>query len=847
MTRTVPGSAPSTEIAAAEPVAPAAWWSRREDVRLLTGTASFTGDVNRHGQLHLRVVRSQEAHGLLRGIDTTAALAVPGVVRILTGADLEDVPRIPLRILTRPQLEGFRQPVLAVDKVRYVGEPVAVVVARSPALAEDAADLVEVDISPLPAVVDPTGPREVPVWDHAEDDVLCTFVGRDGDVDDELRGADVVVTEEFSTGRDTGLPLETRGLVAEWADGGRRLDLWGPVKFLKFTRMTVAGWFGIDPEAVTCHHVDVGGMFGPRGEVYPEDFLVPWAASVVGAPVKWVEDVNEHLQSINHSRGQRHRVTAAARASGELVALRVDSVVDYGAYARPIAGRVAELVVEGLPGPYRWGSLDLTCRAVATNKTPAGTMRGPSTFDTTFARERVLDLIAAGVGLDPVELRRRNLITAAELPYVQSFGGGGGGGSGGGGGGGDGGLATGQLPAGGPGSAAVAADPPMHDATYDSGDYHLVLDRLLEHVDVAALEEEISRRRGDGELVGYGLGCFLDHSGLGREESIRLDLVEGGRFRYITTASEIGQGLASMIAKVGAEALGVEESAVDVATNDTSEYGAGNGTFASRSTIFVGSAALDAARQLREAAQRELGAAENAARAPDWARMTPRTVIGRHESAQPTFGFGAHLAVVSLDPGTLHVTVERLVVAYDCGRAIDIDSVRGQLVGAAIQALGGTLFQELTFDAGGQPQSTTFLDFLVPTLGESLPVETVILELPGTVSNPLGVKGAGEAGVMGVGAAVANALSAAVDRPSAVTRLPVRPDDLLPFVPQPMGELQHARRDVAGDVGSLPRTAAVTPFLRRSPTSTACWALGAAVCAVVAARLIERMRKRSHD
>jgi CO/xanthine dehydrogenase Mo-binding subunit len=227
--------------------------------------------------------------------------------------------------------------------------------------------------------------------------------------------------------------------------------------------------------------------------------------------------------------------------------------------------------------------------------------------------------------------------------------------------------------------------------------------------------------------------------------------------------------------------------------------------------------------------------------------MTPRTVIGRHESAQPTFGFGAHLAVVSLDPGTLHVTVERLVVAYDCGRAIDIDSVRGQLVGAAIQALGGTLFQELTFDAGGQPQSTTFLDFLVPTLGESLPVETVILELPGTVSNPLGVKGAGEAGVMGVGAAVANALSAAVDRPSAVTRLPVRPDDLLPFVPQPMGELQHARRDVAGDVGSLPRTAAVTPFLRRSPTSTACWALGAAVCAVVAARLIERMRKRSHD
>jgi carbon-monoxide dehydrogenase large subunit len=841
MTRTLPGKARESDAPETPPAAPATWWARREDVRLLTGSASFTADVDREGQLYLRVVRSQEAHGLLRGIDTTQALAVPGVVRVLTGADLAVVPRIPLRILSRPELAGFLQPVLAVDKVRYVGEPVAVVVARSAALAEDAADLVEVDISPLPAVVDATGPREVPVWDHAKDDVLCSFVGRDGNVDDALGEADIVVTEVFSTGRDTGLPLETRGMVAEWADDGRRLELWGPAKFVKFTRQTVAGWFDIEPENVICHHVDVGGMFGPRGEVYPEDFLVPWAASVVGAPVKWVEDINEHLQAINHARGQQHRVTAAARASGELLALRVDSVVDYGAYARPIAGRIAELVVEGLPGPYRWGSLDLTCRAVATNKTPAGTMRGPSTFDTTFARERVLDLLAAGLGHDPVEFRRRNLISAEELPYVQSFG-----------------RATAErtLAAENPEHPAVGIDLPMHDATYDSGDYHLVLDRLLEHVDLAALKEEMSRRRDDGELLGYGVACFLDHSGLGREESIRLDLQEDGRFRYLTTASEIGQGLASMIAKVGAEALGVAEAAIDVVTNDTTEYGAGNGTFASRSTIFVGSAAMDAARQLREAAQRELGSAGGDGAPLDWARVTPRTVVGRHESAHPTFGFGAHLAVVSVDPGTLHVTVERLAVAYDCGRAIDIDSVRGQLVGAAIQGLGGTLFQELSFDAGGQPQSTTFMDFLVPTLSESPPVETVILELPGTVSNPMGVKGAGEAGIMGVGAAVGNALSAALGQPSAVTRLPVRADALLPFVPGPTRPAQrsapqpaapHPAAPHATETGGPPPPGvALRSFLRRRPTSSAGWKLGAAVSALVAVLLLERMRKRSH-
>lgn len=743
------------------------WWSRREDVRLLGGTATYAGDVDRDNQLFLRVVRSSVAHGELRAIDVGAALEVPGVVRVLTGQDLDRVPRIPLRILTRPELEQFLQPVLAVDRVRYVGEPVAVVLATSAARAEDGAELVDVDISPLPPVVDVDGDRQAPVWPDATGDEMCRFVARDGDVDRALIEADVVVTHEFSTGRDTGLPLETRALVAEWDEAGV-LHLWGPAKFVKFTRQTVASWFELESDQVVCHHVDVGGMFGPRGEVYPEDFLVPWAASLAKAPVKWVEDLNEHLQAINHSRGQTHRITVAASRSGELLGLRAESLVDYGAYARPIGGRVAELVVEGLCGPYRWNSLDLICRAVATNKTPTGTMRGPSTFDTTFARERTIDLLAAELGRDPIDLRRQNLIRADELPYLQSFGRG---------------TAHQSLPAEDPGHPAPGIDVPVHDVTYDSGDYHEVLQRLLEHVSLPEIEADIERRRRRREIVGYGIACFLDHSGLGREESIRLDLTEGGRFRYVTLGTEIGQGLASMVAKVGAAALGVPEERIDVVTNDTSDFGVGNGTFASRSTIFVGSAAMDAAVQLRDSVAAEVGRSPDALGGLPWDRATPRTVVGRHESAAPTFGFGAHLAVVSIDAGTADVTVEKLAVAYDCGRAIDMESVKGQLVGAAVQGLGGALFQELAFDEGGQPQSTTFLDFLVPTLTESPGVDVLVLELPGTTSNPLGVKGVGEAGIMGVGGAVANAVSSALGAPAAIDRLPVHPDAILPFLP----------------------------------------------------------------
>lgn len=736
-----------TAVVAETPAAPASTnnaygWTRREHERLTTGTGRYVGDISLPGERWMAVVRSPLPHGRIRGVDTAAAAVMPGVDAVLTAADLDEVPRIPLRILLRPEMEEYTQPVIARDLVRYVGEPVAVVVAASARAAEDAAGAVVLDIDELPVAVDPTTHHRVPIWADC-DDLLCgyeAYVGKPSDDADLVR-----VEETFTTGRDTGLPLETRGLIARWDSD--HLDMWGPTKFVRVTRQALSDWFRLPVELVTCHHIDVGGMFGPRGELYPEDFLVPWCARIVGAPVKWIEDRNEHFLTINHSRGQHIEISATARRDGTLVDLHARATIDMGAYARPIGSRVAELTVEAIPGPYRWLSLDVSSRGVATNKTPVGTMRGPATFDTTFARERVLDLLAAKLEMDPIELRLHNAIAAEHMPFMQYFG------------------------------------DKMHVMEYDSGDCVTVAEALFEHMDLSKIQEQIIARRAAGEWVGLGVGLFVTHSGLGQDEAIRLDLDDAGRFTYSTTASEVGQGLATMVASVGATELGLPEADIAVITNDTERFGEGNGVFASRGTIFVGAAARDAALQMRAVlAQHDQEADPSLERS--WKAIAPHTVVGRYDAGQLTFGFGAHLAVASVDQGTLEVRVERLGVAYDCGRAIDPGSVHGQLAGASVQGLGGTLFEELVYDDSGQPQSTTFLDFLVPTVAEVPEVEVVILELPGTTANPLGTKGAGEAGIMGVGAAVANAVCAALGAPRSVTHLPIRPSELLHHVPE---------------------------------------------------------------
>lgn len=731
---------------------------RLEDRPLLRGEGAYASDIRLDGQLALAVVRSNVAHGVLQAIDVSAALGAPGVHAVLTGADLGDVRRIPIRRAGRPGMERCLQPVLATDRVRYVGEPVAVVVADDRYLAEDAAELVEVTVDPLDPVVDATAAAALqPLHDGVDGNRLYALRGTSGDVDGAHRQAAVVVREELRSGRQTGLPIETRSVLARWRDDGT-LDLWGPTKFVHFTRQTIAGMLAVDPDDVVVHRIDVGGMFGTRGEVYPEDFLVPWAARVVGAPVQWIEDRREHLLSINHSRETVHSIELSVAADGTFLGLRDHVVLDAGAYSRPIGGRLGELVLETVPGPYRWQSIDVGCTAMLTNKTPVGTMRGPSGLESNFARERMIDIAARRLGIDPVEIRRRNLIPGSAMPFVRRL------------------------------------DGDIEPSTYDTGDYPALLQEVLERIGYDELERDVAIRRERGEAVGIGTGLFLEASGFGVTESASLRLDGDGRFVIGTSASEIGQGLASTLAAVAADALGVDPSLITVELGSTDAHGGGTGTFGSRTTIFVGSAVQRACIELLDRLRGELAIRRSVA--PEsigvcdeglvvggevcaWSHLGRHDVVGVHDADAPTVGFGAHVAVVAVDRGTGHVTVEQLAVAYDCGRAVRRESVASQLIGATVGAVGGTLLEELRYDDTGQPLSTTFMDYLVPTCGDVPRVEAVVLESGRVPGNPLGVKGAGEAGVQGVAAAVANAAAHAVCTTNGLRSIPIRPEAVL--------------------------------------------------------------------
>ncbi len=793
---------------------------RREDSRLLRGVASYVADVHVPDALSAAMVRSSFAYGAIRSVDVSGALAVPGVHAVMTAADLPVDIRIPMRRAARDGMEDRLQPVLAREVVRYVGEPIAVVVADDPYIAEVAADLVEVEIEPLqPATsVTDVGPGAPGPWDG---EPLYRFECAAGDVDDVFAAADVVVDIETIVERQTGLPMETRGVLARWI--GDELELWGPAKFVHYTTRIVAELLGLAPGSVRSHRVDVGGMFGTRGELYPEDLVVPIAARHVGRPVRWVEDRREHLLTINHSRGQHHTMSVAASADGELQGFRATCALDVGAYARPIGARLGELVVETLPGPYRWTDYAIDCTGVLTNKTPTGTMRGPSGLEANHTRERLVDLVAHRIGMDAVELRRRNLITPADLPFVRSFGGG------------------------------------VHDVIYDGGgDYPAILDQIVERAGEVGAPS-------DGRIRSRGVGAFVEASGIGAVETAEVELTSAGRFRVGTTASEIGQGLASMLARVAGDELGIPTDLVDVELGDSAAHDGGSGTYGSRTTIFVGSAVVAACRALRDelcasvAAEHDIDPSDVsiddlgltwAGGFVRWSELPPRTVIGEHRSDGPTFGFGAVVADLEIDPETGQTDVAALTVGYDCGQALDPRSVEGQLRGAAVQGLGGALLEALPYDDDGQPLATTFMDYLVPTCSDAPAVEVVMVESGPVAGNPLGVKGVGEAGLVGVGAAVANAVAAAGGGgPLRVERLPKRP--------QEVAEACGARpRDaaspppVADEVAANGRGRPATPAgvardleVNRWPTSRWVAAGGALVMLLLILRTLTR-RKR---
>ncbi|HET7571653.1 MAG TPA: xanthine dehydrogenase family protein molybdopterin-binding subunit [Gaiellaceae bacterium] len=710
--------------------------SSRDRTDLLLGGASFVADVVPEGCLSLAVVRSPEPHARVAGISAERARALPGVRAVLTAADLDRERTIPMRNHVRPHMEERLQPVLARDRVRYVGEPLALVVADDAYLAEDAAELVQLELEPLPPVASVEQGSPEPLFDGL-DNVICRWEAGDGDVEAAFAEASHVVSASYRVARTTAIPLEGRGVVASWSEDGS-LDLWGPTKFLDFTRRTVAGWFDLGEDRVRCRTVRVGGMFGVRGELYPEDFLVPWAARVVGSPVRWIEDRREHFLTINQSREQVHDYALALDADGRFLGFRSRASLDLGAYARPLGARLPMLVPILLPGPYRWPAFSVVSEGIATNKTPAGTIRGPGALDATLVREQTIDMAAARLGIDPLELRRRNFIAVGELPHTRSFG------------------------------------PEIPAETVESGDFAAMCDEFTARIGYAGLAEEAERRRESGEAVGVGLAAYLVDSAVGTTARARVSIA-GGRAAVRSTATDVGQGLEALLRRIAAGSLGLDPDLVDVEWGSTVDAPPSGGTAASRSTVVLGNAVRAACEALLE--RLELGAGELAGRIRE---LPPATAEGEFTPDEPTLGFGMHAALVSLDPELLEPRIERIAVAYDAGHVIDRSSVVGQLTGAAVQALGQTLYEEISYDDAAQPLTTTFMDYLLPTAAEAPPVEVVLFENPDP-GNPLGARGAGEAGVFGVAAAVASAVAQALGRAEeGVTELPISPRSLRP-------------------------------------------------------------------
>src|SRR6476469_2266086 len=388
---------------------------RLEDPPLVRGRGRFAADISFPHQLHMRIVRANHAHGRIAAIDTSAARALPGVVAVWSAADIADIPPIDFREGRIPALEPYRQPVLAIDKVRYVGDPVAAVFAEDPYVAEDAADLVVLEIEELPIVL--AAEAELGEFSAGRNTEVAVIHQGYGDVDAVLRSAPLVVELELGIGRHSGVPLEARGAIGRYDASRDILELHGAAKVPHRNRDLLARMLKLTPSSIHVHESHVGGGFGIRGELYPEDVLVCVAAMRLGRPVKWIEDRREHLIAANHSRQQHHRIRAAIDAQGHILGIDDEFFHDHGAYMRTHAATVPDLAAAMLPGPYRVPAYRAVGHIRLTNKTPCGTYRAPGRFESTFVRERVLDAIAAQLALDPIDVRRRNLIGAAEMPF----------------------------------------------------------------------------------------------------------------------------------------------------------------------------------------------------------------------------------------------------------------------------------------------------------------------------------------------------------------------------------------------------------------------------------------------
>jgi len=742
---------------------------RNEDARLLTGRALFVDDVDRPGMLHAAFLRSPHAHARIRSIDVAAARALEGVVAVWTAADLGDYWKPGPLLVPPPPIEGaiFRertQVPLAKGKVRHVGEPVALVVAASRYVAEDAMALIEVDFEPLDAVGDleaALAPGSAKVHDDLDSNLAAHVVQGRGDWEGARAAAAVVVSRRLLYDRGASAPLEARAVAAEWDPRAERLTVWDTTQAPIPIRNGLAAMLGLSEHQVRVVAPFIGGGFGPKIMMfYPEEVLVPWAAIRLGAPVKWTGDRAEEFVGTTQERSQLHDAELAVDAEGRILGLRDTFLHDTGAYD-PYGLTVPLNSQANALGLYRVPAYRTEFRAVFTNRPIVTPFRGAGRQHGTFVVERLLDLAARELGIDRAEIRRRNLLAPGEFPVKQGI---------------------------------LFQD--FTELTYDSGDYAPLVEQALERIGYEAfVRDEQPRRRAAGRRSGIGVVAYVEGTGIGPFEGARVQVQASGTVTVATGIGTQGQGHFTSFAQIAAEALGVAVDAVEVVTGDTEVFHWGSGTFASRGAVVAGSAvhgaATAVAAKARAVAARIFGAgeeeielADGVARVMgDLSRSLPLGELAQRANplrgavAQgaepgleatryfgPEFGAtaaGVHAMIVDVDPETMQVAIERYVVVHDCGRVLNPLIVDGQIQGGVAQGIGNAFYEQLHYDEAGQLLNGSFMDFLIPTALDVPRIEIGHRETPSPL-NPLGTKGVGEAGAIPVGALFAQAVEDAL-------------------------------------------------------------------------------------
>ena len=751
---------------------------RREDRRLLTGAGKFLDDLELGDCFEAAILRSPYPSARIRSIDATEARRGVGVIGVFTAADLKPILRdLPPKV-THPDLKHFPRYPIAVDAVHYVGEPLAVVVASSRRHAEDALDLIDVEYDPLPGIGSTAAalaPGAALVHEGSVDNVAVRIVQRSGDPDEALRSAPHVLSDTFVITRGGGHSMEGRAVAARFDRSSSELTVWDATQTPHYVRHMLCTLYDMTEDEIrVVAPPDIGGGFGPKAQFYGEEALIPWIVMQLGASVKWVEDRWENFISSTMERSQTHRVELGFDDTGRILALKDVFEHDQGAYC--VGLQVPTITMSTLPGPYKIANIHSELVACYTNMVPTSSLRGAGRPQAVAVTERIIDRMAEHLGLEADEVRRRNLIGPSEFPYAVGL----------------------KFRDGSP-------------LTYDSGNYPLLLDGVLERIDVGAFREEQAAARREGRFPGLGIAMFVEGSGLGPYEGARVRLTNRGRILVTLAASPQGQGYETVYAQLAADTLGVDIDSVDVRHGDTSTMPFGQGTFASRVTATAGPALYQACTDLRrhliqagavllgvdvtdvDLAGGQVSVTWASDRRIDLEEIARNVNVGRHgmsvdpslpvalevtsyfKPPRATYSSGICAVIVEVDVETGLIELRRSVLGHDCGVVLNPKIVDGQMYGAFAHGVGNAIYEEAAYGDDGQPLSTSYLDYALPTAME-VPRPELFHVVSQSPLNPLGVKGAGEGGLIPVPGAVANAVEDAL-RPfgARITQLPLTP------------------------------------------------------------------------